>query len=318
VKPTPADIRNVVLLSVATTAAGFFVPAFPFIGIPLAGFALAWIAYRFGQGPSIALALSSSALVAVFGPATIGGDRLDALFVAAALLLAGPAAAWALRRYSAYGVAAVATLAAAGAFLAAPIGAQTLTESLTMSRQILEALATSGSVADPAALRASMGALIVQMTAQWPSTVVYTMAPGMLLAMPLVARAGRSLGVEVNRYPALADTDLTFNIVWPTIAGLALLAAGTFWGNGEGTVHAAGLNLLMIVRPALALQGLSVFAALYRRIGVGRFMRTLGYALIGLTELLVPSVSVLGLIDLFLNFRKVARAGTKKQAGVAL
>ena len=317
-KPTPADIRNVVLLSVATTVAGFIVPALPYLGIPLAGFALGWIAYRFGQGPSIAMALTSSALVAAFGPTVAGLDRLDAVFVAVALLAAGPFAAWALRRYSAYGVVALGTLAVAGTFLAAPIGAQTLKESLAMSRQILEALAASGSVADPAALKASLGALLAQMTATWPATVLYTMLPGMLFAVPLVGRAGRSLGVEANRYPPLADTDLTFHLVWPSIAGLGLLAAGTYWGHGQGTLYAVGLNLMMIVRPALVLQGLSVFAALYRKIGVGRVMRTVGFVLLGLTELLVPSVSVLGLVDLFLNFRKLARAGATTNATTAL
>ena len=317
-KPTPADIRNVVLLSVAVTAAGFLVPALPFVGMPLAGFALGWIAYRFGVGPSIALALAVSALVAVFGPAAIAVDRLDALFVAVALLAAGPVAAWALRRYSAYSVAAIGTLAVAGAFLVAPAGAQTLKDSLAMSRQILEALAASGSVADPVALKASVGALLTQMTATWPATVLYTMAPGMLFAIPLVSRAGRSLGIEVNRYPALADTDLTFHLVWPAIVGLGLLAAGTFWGHGEGTVYVAGLNLMMVVRPALVVQGLSVFAALYRKMGVGRVMRTIGFVLLGFTELLVPSLSVLGLVDLFLNLRKVERAGTTAKAGAAL
>jgi hypothetical protein len=301
-------------LSVATTVAGFLVPSLPFVGIPLAGFALGWLAYRFGTGPSVALALTTSALVAVFGPGLIGVDRLDALFVAVALLLAGPVAAWALRSYPAWSVVALTTLVAAGAFLVAPVGAQTLKESLIVARQVLEGLAASRSVADPAALRSSLGALIAQMAETWPATVVYTMAPGMLFAVPLVSRAGRSLGIEVNRYPVLADTDLTFHLVWPTITGLAFLAAGTAWWHGQGPIHAVGLNLLMIVRPALALQGLAVFSALYRKMGVGRVMRTIGFVLLGLTELLIPSASVFGLVDLFLNFRKVARAGTMKDA----
>jgi uncharacterized protein YybS (DUF2232 family) len=73
----------------------------------------------------------------------------------------------------------------------------------------------------------------------------------------------------------------------------------------------------MIVRPALALQGLAVFAALYRRISVGRVMRIIGFVLLGLTEVLVPSVSVLGLVDLFLNLRKFPRAGAKAGTGTA-
>jgi hypothetical protein len=317
VKPSPADIRNVVLLSVAAAAAGLLVPALPFVGIPLAGFALGWIAFRHGQGVSAAVALASSASVAVFGPAAVGIDRLDALFVAVALLAAGPVAAWALRRYSAYSVAAVGTLVVAGAYLIAPIGAQTLKDSLVVSRQIFDALVASGSVADPATLKANVDAYLALMATQWPATVFYTIGPGMLIAVPIVSRAGRSLGVDARKYPALADTDLTFHLVWPTIVGLAFLAAGTFLGHGQGTLYAVGLNALMIVRPALTLQGFGVFAGFYRKIGVGRVMRTFGFVLLGVTELLVPSVSVLGLADLFLNLRKVARAGVQAKADVA-
>jgi uncharacterized protein YybS (DUF2232 family) len=310
-------MRNLVLLSVATIAAGFLMPALPFAGIPMAGFALGWIAYRFGTRPSIAVALVASAVVAVLGPAAVGIDRLDALFVVVAMLAAGPAAAWALRRYSAYSVVAAGTLVAAGVYLVAPIGAQTLKDSLMLSRQMLDALVAGGSVADPAALKESVAALLAQMAATWPATVVYTIGPGMLLSVPLVSRVGRSLGVEVKRYPALADTDLSFHLVWLAIAGLALLAAVTFWSHAQGTAYAVGLNLLMIVRPALALQGLAVFAALYRRISVGRVMRIIGFVLLGLTEVLVPSVSVLGLVDLFLNLRKFPRAGAKAGTGTA-
>lgn len=316
--PSPADIRNAVLLSVATAAAGLLVPSLPFVGIPLAGFALGWIAYRYGQGAAIAVALGSSAVAAVFGPAAIGIGLLDALYIAVALLVAGPATAWALKRFSAYSVAAVGTAVIAAAYLVAPIGAQTLKGSLEMSRQFLDLFAGSGSVADPAALKASVTALLAQMAATWPATVFYTIGPGMLLAVPIVSRAGRSAGVEAKKYPALADTDLTFHLVWPAIAGLALLAVGTFWGHGQGTAYDIGLNVLMIVRPALALQGLAVFAALYRRIGVGRVMRTFGFVLLGLTELLVPSVSVLGLVDLFLNTRKLARPGSQPKESPAL
>lgn len=306
-KLTPADIRNVVLLSVATFAAGFIMPAIPYVGLPMAAFALGWIAYRFGSVPSIAVALVAAALVAVFGPTVMGIGLLDALFVAVALLVAGPGTAWALRRHSALSVVAFTSLIITGAYLVAPIGAQTLKDSLVFTRAFLDTLATSGQVADPAALKASAAALLAETTIVWPSRVAYLMGIGMLLAVPLVSRAGRALGQQVNRYPALAEADLSFNLVWPTIAGLALVAAGSYWGAGRGMLYAVGLNLLMVVRPALVLQGLSVFAALYRKIEVGRVMRTLGFALLGLTEILLPSVSVLGVVDLFMNLRKISR-----------
>jgi uncharacterized protein YybS (DUF2232 family) len=145
------------------------------------------------------------------------------------------------------------------------------------------------------------------MAVGWPSSAAYLMGIGALAAVPLVGRAGRSLGQVVNRYPALADVDFTFHLVWPAIAGLALVAAGTVWGKGQGPIYAVGYNTLIIVRPALVLQGFAVFSALYRRIGTGRVWRTIGLVLLAATEWIVPSVSVLGVADLFFNFRKLPR-----------
>jgi uncharacterized protein YybS (DUF2232 family) len=212
-------------------------------------------------------------------------------------------------------VVAAGTALISAAFLLAPIGAQALSGSMAFMRQFLNLLATSGPVADPTAMKQVVASTLDQMAATWPSTVVYTIAPGMLFGVSIVSRVARSAGVEARTYPALADTDLSFHLVWPAIAGLTLLAVGTFWGHGQGTVYDVGMNVLLIVRPALALQGLAVFAALYRRIGVGRVMKTIGFVLLGLTEVLVPSVSVLGLVDLFLNLRKAERRGAKPKVG---
>jgi hypothetical protein len=304
---TPADIRNAVLLSVATIAAGLLVPVVPYVGLPLAAFSLGWVAYRFGTMPASALAIVASLLVAVVGPSVLGVSPLDAAFVAVALLAAGPGTAWALRRYPALTVVGGVTLLIAGAFLIAPIGAQTLRDSLAAWRAIVDAVATSGGVKDTVALRAAAPGMLAQMSLTWTSTTVYTMGIGVLLSVPLVSRAGRALGQAVSRYPVLADVDLSFHLVWPAIAGLALVAAGTVWGKGQGIAYTVGYNTLMIVRPVLFLQGIAVFASLYRRIGAGRVWRTIGFVLLGLTELVVPSVSVLGMVDLFFNLRKLPR-----------
>jgi hypothetical protein len=307
VPPTPADIRNAVLLSVATFAAGLLVPVIPYVGLPLAAFALGWLSYRFGTRPASLLAIAASVLVAVVGPSLWGISVFDGVFVAVALLAIGPCTAWALRRYSAFTVVGGVTLLIAGAYLVAPIGAQTLHYTLVAWRSISATLVASGGVKDPTTLRANLAAGLTQMQVSWPAMTVYTMGIGVLLSVPLVSRAGRSLEQPVSRYPALADVDLSFHVVWPAIAGLALTAAGTVWGHGQGIVYAIGFNVLMIMRPVLLLQGVAVFAALYRRIGAGRVWRTIGFVLLAFTELVVPSVSVLGLVDLFFNLRKLPR-----------
>jgi hypothetical protein len=309
VPSTSADIRNAALLSVATVAAGFLVPVLPYAGLPLAAFALGWLSFRFGHAPAMLLAVSTAGIVAIFGPSLIGTSVFDGVFVAVTLLAIGPAAAIALRTYPALNVAAVAAVAITAAFLVAPIGAVTLRESVGAWGQILDALAASGKVSDPVALKATTTAMLAQMSLTWPATSFYTMGIGTVAGVALVSRAGRSLGQDVHRYGPLADTDVSFHVVWPTIIGLGCAAAGSLWSQAPEVVGAVGTNLLMFVRPFLFLQGAAVFAALYQKMGAGRFMKIMGFVLLALMDTFVPSVSVLGIADVFANLRKLPRAG---------
>jgi hypothetical protein len=195
----PADIKNAALLGVATVAAGFLVLVFPYAGLPLAAFALGWLTYRFGVRSAAGLAVATAVCVAVLGPTVIGTATLDGLFVGVALLAMGPVTALALRRYPAVNVAVGVGLAITTAFLVAPIGAQTLKESMDVWRQVLAAVAVSGSVSDPAALQATTAALLAQMSTTWPATCFYTMGIGAAIGVSVAGRAARSLGQDVRR-----------------------------------------------------------------------------------------------------------------------
>jgi len=308
---SPADIRSATLLSVATVAAGFVVPVFPFLGLPLAAFALGWLTYRFGALPASLLAGVVGGCAAVFGPTVLGTAPLDGVFIGVALLAIGPAAALALRRFPAVNVAAAASIVVAAAFLLAPIGAQTLADSLGIWKDALAAVAASGRVTDPVALKATTAAWLSQMALTWPATTFYTMGIGTAVAISFLGRAARSLGMEVHRYGPLADLDVSFHVIWPTIVGLGFTAAGSFWSQAPALVSGIGANTLLFARPFLFLQGAAVFAALYRKMGAGRVTRVIGLTLLTVTEAFVPSVSILGAVDLFANLRKLPRADTK-------
>jgi len=313
---SPADIRSATLLSVATVAAGFVVPVFPFLGLPLAAFALGWLTYRFGAVPAAFLAAGVGGCAAAFGPSVLGTVPLDGLFIGVALLTIGPASALALRRFPAVNVAAAASIVVTLAFLLAPIGAQTLADSLGIWKDALAAVAASGRVTDPAALQAASAAWLSQMAVTWPATSFYTMGIGTAVAISFVGRAGHALGKEVHRYGPLADMDVSFHVIWPTIVGLGLTAAGSLWSQAPTFVSSIGVNALLFVRPFLFLQGAAVFAALYRKMGAGRITKVIGMALLALTEGFVPSVSLLGGVDLFANLRKLPRAGTRAPEAV--
>lgn len=308
---TPTDTRNVALLSVATMAAGFLVLALPYVGFPLAAFALSWVTYRFSPTHAAVLALAVSAVVAVFGPSLLGTSVLDGLLVAVTLLAVGPVAAILLRRFPALNVTIGLALVVTAAFLASPFGAQGLALLKEMVATVLTNSTATGSTTDAAAVKTTVDYWVKVSSDTWPASSFYTMALSTAISVPFIARAGRSLGQTVRTFGPLADLDMSFHIVWPMILGLGLTALGTMWSQAPSLVALVGQNALMMVRPLLFLQGAAVFAALYRRMKAGRVVRTVALVLLFLTEILIPSVSVIGAVDLFLNLRKVPRAGSQ-------
>ncbi|MDO8963598.1 MAG: DUF2232 domain-containing protein [Coriobacteriia bacterium] len=314
---TAADIRDMVLGSLAAFAAAFVMPTMPFVGMPLAALALGWLSFRFGSAWGVASAIIATvavtALAATLAPVSIG----SALFVAVALLAAGPGAAWALRRWEATSVIAAVTLVLFAALLTASVLEASALHTTVAAQSAKEAklvfdafMSSSQRSAPDAALRANAATIVTQIALLWPSGLFVTVAFAAALAVPIVSWQGRRAGQEVSALPALADLDLSFHLVWFAIAGLALVAAAVFLNQSTGPLWALGMNLLVAARPALFVQGLAVFAALYRRLGVGRLGRGLGFVVLGLSELAIPSVSVAGLVDLFFNLRKRPRDGS--------
>ncbi|HEY5506067.1 MAG TPA: DUF2232 domain-containing protein [Coriobacteriia bacterium] len=278
------------------------------IAIPLVAFALGWLTYRFGAAPAVALSLVGGALTALVGPALVGTHVLDGAYVATALLAVGPVSALLLKRYPAISVAVGVSFVVTAAFMLAPAGAQAYTATMSALSGMVSAITSAGTATDAAALKTATESMASQFAQLWPAMMLYTLGAGVVIGIPLVGRAGRMLGLQVNRYGPLADIDVSFHVVWPTIAGLALAAAGVMLTSLPVAVAFIGANLLWCVRPLLFIQGVAVFSALYRRMKAGRIARTIGLALLCLTELLVPSVSILGVVDLFMNLRKLRRA----------
>jgi hypothetical protein len=232
--------------------------------------------------------------------------------------MAGPGAAWALTRWPAMRVVtvlglALALLAIVPALVEAALAGTTVSALLrslmteTVTAAVKSASAQSGG--DVAQVK-EIGAMLVSYAALlWPSSALLWFGLPAALVVPLVSKAGRTLGRSVNQLPDLPELDLSIHLVWPVIAGLAALAYATFANRTTGMVWAVGANLLLAVRPILFFQGVADFAALYRKAKVGRVGRTLGYALLTFSEIAVPSISVVGLADLFLNLRRLPRAG---------
>jgi uncharacterized protein YybS (DUF2232 family) len=325
VKPRAVDIRDIVLVGLATVLAVVLTPSLTFVGVPIGALATGWLSYRYGPlFGAVAAVLATAAVtlaVASFAPEAIS----SALFTGPALLAAGPGAVWALRRWKTTSV--IAALAAVlfvalvtvmtiqASALHTTITAQFAQESQRSVNDFLAAFSVQSDQA--AALRKDLAAQVDRYVMLWPSALFVTTAFVAAITVPAVSWLGRKAGEEVSVLPPLAELDLSFHLVWPAIVGLALLAADGFLKQSSSWMWVVGANLLIAVRPALFAQGLGSFAALYRRVGVGGFGRSVGFLLLGISELAVPSVSIVGLADMFFNLRKVPRGQSGAPAGAA-
>ena len=307
----PVDIRDLVLLSVSCAASAVVGLLVPFVGIPIAALALALISMRFSAWTGAAVAIIA-ALAAVF----VVGQPLQGIALLPALLVAGPWATVALKRRPALQVLAVTVAvllvsAVAVDVVAGALQHQSLVQYRTAEVALLTKAMSASKAANVTAAQAKAAIELVGTTwlQLWPA--VYFMINGLtaLLSIKAVAWAGKRAGAGTAEFPPAAEVDLSGNWAWPVIGGLALMAAGIFIHKPDGWVYVTGYNLVLICRFVLFFQGIAAFAALYRKAGVGRVTRGIGYVFLTLSELVVPVVSLLGLVDLFANLRKLPRDG---------
>jgi Predicted membrane protein (DUF2232) len=309
----PVDIRDLVLLGVSCAASAVVGVLVPFVGIPIAVLALALITLRFNAwtGAVVAVLATAAAVLVI-------GEPMQALVILPALLIAGPAATVGLKRRPALQVLAVVVAvlfvtAVTADAVAAALQHMDLVQWRAAEVALLKSAMLSSAKSNPGmtAAQAKSAADLVGTTWMnyWPA--VYFMINGLtgLLSVKAVAWAGKRAGAGTSTFPPIQELDLNANWAWPVIGGIALMAAGTFMHQPDGWVYVTGYNVLLASRCVLFFQGVGDFSALYRKAGVGRVTRGLGYAFLAFSEVVVPVVSLLGLVDLFANLRKLPRDG---------
>jgi hypothetical protein len=309
-------MRDTALVTAGCLVAGVLTPGVPIVGVPLCAISLAWLAYRYRVAHAVGLAV----LTSVVAGAVNGWPAM--LMVAPALLAAGPFAASAVGRRSPWTVVAVVSGATYGGALLM-IEADALARGTSLVGMMREAssqaadltrslLSTSGS-ANAQAMREQVEAIRIVVFQTWPSfyLLLATMV-GMLTVIGVIWVARRS-GHEVNELPALERFDLSWHIVWPVAVGFAALAVSRYSNAPAGIAATIGANVMLLARWALFVQGVAVFAGMYRKAGIGRIGRGVGYAALSFAETITPVgwplglVSVTGLVDLWANLRKLPR-----------
>jgi uncharacterized protein YybS (DUF2232 family) len=302
------DIRDIALLSLGAVFAAVLLPGIPVLGAPLTAFALAMLAFRFGDGWSWAAVLVATVVLVLISP--------EFVIVAPVLAAAGPLAARAMRRRSPFAVAAfvsamVLCSSLAGVAIAAALSHLSLLayvegELGASLDAMLKAMAAGGTALG----KAELAQVRNQVLALLPGWLVLTSYVSGILATVAVSAAGKRAGVAVRRFPGITKLEISGYALVPVIAGVFALAAARVMPGVMGVaLGAVGGNLLIVALPLLTLQGLGIVVYWLHRLDVPRWGRILLLAGALICEPVVPLMTLAGLTDTWLNLRQLPRDG---------
>lgn len=144
----------------------------------------------------------------------------------------------------------------------------------------------------------------------WPSLYAFY---GMvfMLVVALVGRLARKHCQMANRPTRLVDADLSIHVLWLPIGSMLCLAASYFAAEGSRVVSAVGYNLALCSVFVLAIQGFVVIVALMNKRKWHWAVQAVVLAIAVQLELMFVLPSIIGLLDFWVNFRKLPREKDK-------
>lgn len=313
--PEALSVRQTVSLAlVAIAGALSTVLIHPMIGLPIAGTALAGLA--FGGRPAL------SAFTGLVGGVLTGLLASATLYVVVFPLVGVPVTARAPFVYTAL---VVASLLLVGPVTAALMKCRPAVETTVIVTSILTTMQVTAlaslaagagqsvggyieAAVSSVATQAGMGDEFVKVAvSMWPGALATLNGFTAILAVAGIGVMGARFGVALRRIPPLMTLDLDVRMVVLPITAIALLAAGRLPLEVAPTLGIVGNNLLVLARWVFFLQGVAVFAGLYERAKLARPVRIMGFVLLGVTEAFAPAVSLTGLADMWLNLRRLPR-----------
>lgn len=263
-------MRDTILLSLACLGGAILAAPLPLVGLPMIAAAFAGLVYMERMIAAVVISVLSSAVVGLILTTT---ELLAIIPAITAILLAIVA----LRRHDPYAVivclAPVLAVSFAARDLVIPwLAGQVYTE---LARETLAVAA-----------EAFVAAIPVVLAILW---------------------AARRAGVKLKGSPGIANLDFSPHMLWPLVLALALGASGRIWNIGDGMWTDLGFGLLLATKVILFLQGFAVVAFFLKPMNIGRrvlfFVGVLAFIIDGPTWI----VSIVGLLDFWLNFRKLNR-----------
>jgi uncharacterized protein YybS (DUF2232 family) len=156
-----------------------------------------------------------------------------------------------------------------------------------------------GMASDPAWVAESARLLTTAMRVAGPAILSVG-----LLVVALTNYVGVRLCLRGRPFRAFAEEAVPDHLVWLVIAGGLMLVS-----QHEG-VERVGLNMLLVLAPLYAIQGLAVVRHFFQKARVPRPLQGVGFGLFAVQPLLLLAAACLGLSDLWVDFRKIRRAAT--------
>lgn len=153
---------------------------------------------------------------------------------------------------------------------------------------------------------------------QWIAHWVVVLMPGSIMAGYLLMSLGNYIGYKLiqKRWPFLPLPDPQPILLWspPEKAVFLAIAAGGMSMIPGAVIRPLGLNLLILVVMLYSLSGFCIIQHFFIRSRFPIFVRWATYILLLLQPFLISGIALLGLFDLWFDFRKIRRprAGDKE------
>lgn len=114
-------------------------------------------------------------------------------------------------------------------------------------------------------------------------------------------RALYKAGVVLPQLSSLCEWRAPGWLVWFFIAGGALSLLG------QANIRLWGLNVFLVVSFIYLLQGLAIVSFFFQHKNIPFFFRWISYFLIAIQQILMIAIAVIGLFDIWIDFRKYFR-----------
>ena len=306
-----SHISDIALLFAAIVLGAVLAPVVAFVGMPVAAAGIAGLAYR-GH-------TAYAAAAAVVGVAIVGALHVADVVYLAPVLAAVVVTVLALPKRSLQAVVgslvAVLTVSSIAAdALAARSQGTTLpatvsAQSQSVASDMAKAMGSSASVETLASLKTAAQLL----STAWPSAYFQSAVFVGVLVVVAVVWASRKAGYPLEVAP-VSRLDISPHILWAFVVGLLFVAASYTSFSGAAVLGAVGLNLVLCARTLFFIQGFAVVAGLLDRAGVGLGGRIFALAALAVLDALTMVVSFTGLLDFWINFRRLPRDGVTPTA----